>query len=220
MRQLAFISIVVITVLSLVVFKHQQKQHLRVGSFGLVGVVVVGGVAAATSASAHLVDVVDDRSDSSSSSSSLLLESASSVDIENILRKPYEQVCEQEASDDALPELQIDQTRPECPLPLNSSSRQTGCTCHFDSSRIECIYADRLAKLPLFAAASTYSSYGNGDLSNGNRNDSNGGISWSIDLRYSIFQFFSIKYVPWVKYTVNSRMVSQRDNTKSVTLIS
>lgn len=174
MRQLASISNVVITALVVVVV-----QHLLICGAGFFVFVVVGGGAGV---GVGLVASSDDDS-------SLLVESSSSVDIENILRKPYEQVCEQEGGDDVLPELQIDQTRPECPLPLNSSSRQTGCLCHFDSSRIECIYADRLAKLPLFTAASPSMSsvYVDSSLSNGNRSDSNGGISWSIDLRYLIF---------------------------------
>lgn len=121
---------------------------------------------------------------------SLIVESSSSVDIENILIKPYEQVCDQEASDDAAPELQIDQTRPECPLPLNSSSRQTGCMCDFDSSRIDCIYADRLARLPLFSSfpTTTVNSEGIQNISNIGLNEHRNqslpvGISWIIDLR-------------------------------------
>lgn len=142
------------------------------------------------------VVIAEDSSDLSPRlARSLIVESSSSVDIENILIKPYEQVCDQEASDDAAPELQIDQTRPECPLPLNSSSRQTGCMCDFDSSRIDCIYADRLARLPLFSSfpTTTVNSEGiqnisNGGLNNEHRNQSLPvGISWIIDLRLLFF---------------------------------
>lgn len=142
---------------------------------------------------------VGGASDSNVVESNLILDSSSALDIENILHKPYEQVCEQDTIDESSPELHVDQTRPECPLPLNSSSRQTGCLCDFDSTRIDCIYADRLARLPLFSASFNNTNGGSvngkqtGIDGNGNESSSSSsssitsslsnGISWSIDLR-------------------------------------
>lgn len=104
-----------------------------------------------------------------------------------VLKKPYVQVCDEEVAPELPPPPPPDQTRPECPLPLNSSSLDTGCMCHFDSSRIECIYSNRLVQLPPF-------SFSNSNPTNQKQQYEivNATISkkdWSIDLRCKNFTF-------------------------------
>lgn len=121
----------------------------------------------------------------------------SSLSIEGVLiQKPYEQVCDQDQFEDGPLEPQIDQTRPECPLPLNSSSRNTGCLCHFDSSRIECIYADRLAKLPQFISMTSKNETAHNWTS----------ISWDIDLRCK-----NITHISGFEFVTNLTQLNEID---------
>ncbi|CAF0827465.1 unnamed protein product [Brachionus calyciflorus] len=67
---------------------------------------------------------------------------------EILIKKPYETVCE-ETTTTQKPDL-IDQLSDQCPLEYKSSSLKTGCLCNLNTTTLDCLYSNRLNKIPDF----------------------------------------------------------------------
>ena len=152
-----------------------------------------------------------------------LLASGSLLDvIDQIYKKPYQSVLEPEPEDDDQPILELDQTEPGCPLPFQSSSRETGCTCDFASKKIECIYSDRLNSVPEFIESNTERH--NKSISNSN-NASQQILGWNVNLRCRNFSilvdfrnFYKLKSVNLLDLSANHAEERCRINEKKTSL--
>lgn len=91
---------------------------------------------------------------------------------EIIIKKPYTEVCDDEMVEETIELVDVDQTRVECPLELNSSSVKTGCVCNFSTLTIDCPYTNRLDEVPKFYDHTP---------------SAHSRVEWSIDLRCKNF---------------------------------
>ena len=88
------------------------------------------------------------------------------------IRKPYIKECDILVIKET---LEADQFNLTCPLPYNSSSTTTGCSCNFNFKKINCFYSNKLNEFPKLVKS---------------ENTQNNGV-WSIDLKCKNFSIYN-----------------------------
>jgi Leucine-rich repeat (LRR) protein len=122
------------------------------------------------------------------------------IETDMIFKKPYERVYDVETWAEPSPSHELDQIEPECPLPFQSSSQQTGCMCNLNSKLIDCVYTNRLQTIPEFIKSPSLLTGGD-DLAAPDTDDQLL-IEWNVNLKCRNFtilsdfhQFFNLRAI-------------------------
>ena len=120
------------------------------------------------------------------------------------IKKPYEIQCDDELTLSLPPEPveEPDQLSEICPLPFNTNSKVTGCSCNFASLTIDCVYSEALYKIPEFVFVSEMKNV------------------WSVDLRCKNFThlhdlsgFIPLENIDYLDMSFNETQLECRSST-------
>jgi Leucine-rich repeat (LRR) protein len=108
------------------------------------------------------------------------------IETDLIFKKPYERVYDVETWSEPSPIHELDQIEPECPLPFQSSSQQTGCFCNINSKAIDCVYINRLNSVPEFVKSLSPS-----ESANPEQIPEQQIVEWNVNLKCRNFSILS-----------------------------